>query len=398
MKVIALHTDFRIYWPARLKALSEALAERGDSLEVIEIAGKGSPYSFAQKNETGDSLKWHILFPDSKPEELSGQQIEPILFKLLDQIQPDVILSGAIAFPSGALAVRYGQKHGTKVIVFDDSKIEAVKRNPIVNFIKQAVYSGVDAMLYPAEDWMPTGEFWKFTEKRMFFGVDVVDNDFWSKPRNIENTIGKYFLAVGRQIPKKNFDKIVEAYGKYVACIGKNNAYKLVLIGEGPEHDNIQNKIEELSLKDLVILCPFKSQEELAGIYQNSQGLIVNSNLEETWGLVINEAMAAGCPIFASNQCGATNVLVKEGFTGYRFDCNDLQKLSECLIAYHNLSEEEKDKMKEASKSIISEWGLKRFANGVIDASSLVSSISKRKASFINKIIISNWKGQYKPI
>ena len=34
MKIVALHTDFRIYWPARLKALYEALNKRGDTLDV----------------------------------------------------------------------------------------------------------------------------------------------------------------------------------------------------------------------------------------------------------------------------------------------------------------------------------------------------------------------------
>ena len=43
MKIAALHPDFRIYWPARLQALSKVLKERGDELTVIEIAGKGSP-------------------------------------------------------------------------------------------------------------------------------------------------------------------------------------------------------------------------------------------------------------------------------------------------------------------------------------------------------------------
>ena len=119
MKIVALHTDFRIYWPARLRKLNEVLNWRGDSLEVIEIAGLGSPYAFAAKRKE-DDLLWHILFPNRKPEELDGATIKSSLFKALTRINPDVIIAGAIAFPSGALAVRWGQKTGTKVIIFDD--------------------------------------------------------------------------------------------------------------------------------------------------------------------------------------------------------------------------------------------------------------------------------------
>lgn len=121
MKVVALHTDFRIYWPARLRKLNEVLNRQGDSLQVIEIAGLGSPYAFAAKQEENDLL-WHILFPDKKPEGLDGATIKSSLFKVLARINPDVIIAGAIAFPSGALAVRWGQKTGAKVIIFDDAK------------------------------------------------------------------------------------------------------------------------------------------------------------------------------------------------------------------------------------------------------------------------------------
>ncbi len=144
--------------------------ERGDSLEVIEIAGFGSPYSFSGVNDTSGH-GWNILFPESRPEDLNGKSIKRKLFPLLDENRPDVIISGAIAYPSGALAVQYGQKNGTKIIVFDDSKMEAVPRSRFVNYIKQAVYSGVDAMFYPAEDWIPTGHFWGFQDNQMFLAL-----------------------------------------------------------------------------------------------------------------------------------------------------------------------------------------------------------------------------------
>lgn len=398
MKLVALHTDFRIYWPARLKALNEALTKRGDTLDVIEIAGKGSPYAFAETSNDKD-LNWQILFPNSKPEELIGKQFKPSLFELLDKINPDVILAGAIAFPSGALAVQWvNSRKNKRVIVFDDAKIEAVKRNPIVNFVKQCVYNGVDAMFYPAEDWIPTGKFWKFSENQMFFGVDVVDNDFWSKPRPHKPFDFKYFVSVGRQIPKKNFDKILEAYSIYVNKVGKTNAINFILIGDGPEHDNLLYKIKELGTGDKVTMLPFKTQEELASIYQYAEALIINSNIEETWGLVINEAMACGCPIFASNQCGATNMLVKNDINGYRFDCNDTRALSDSLIKFHQLSDIEKQKMRKESIKIIAKWGLDKFADGVVKAADYCLTSPSKKIKLLGKLIISKWNGQYRPI
>lgn len=396
MRVVALHTDFRIYWPARLKALSTALYRRGDKLDVIEIAGKGSPYAFAD-NRNNRNINWHILFPEASPEDLSGKVIEKPLFSLLEQLRPDVILAGAIAFPSGALAVNWGQKHNTKIIVFDDSKIDAVKRNPIVNRIKQAVYNGVDSLLLPAEQWIQTGKFWHFSEKQLFFGMDVVDNSFWEKQQHSKNEYGNYFIAVGRQIPAKNFYGVIKAYADYIKICGKKNAYDLIMIGDGSEHSLIENCILENNLENKVRLLPFMQQHELIPFYQNAKAICIASK-SETWGLVINEAMAAGCPVFASIQCGATEVLVKEGINGYSFDCEDINTLSKKMALFTKLSDEQQLAMRNASKEIISHWDLSRFSNGVMSAIDFSVAHKKRRISLIDKLIIHNWKGQYRPV
>ena len=403
MKIVALHTDFRIYWPARLNALKEVLNNRGDSLDVIEIAGLGSPYAFASKKSVSNAC-WHILFPDKRPEDISGKLIKPKLFNLLKEINPDVIISGAIAFPSGALAVQWGLKHNRKVIIFDDAKLNAVPRNGIINFIKKVVYSDVDGMFYPASDWIATGEFWGFDKTQMSFGVDVVDNDFWSAPLNVDNKslnvdnkYGDFFIAVGRQIPKKNFLGILRAYKKYIAELG-NNAYNLLLIGEGEQHEKLLNYITTHGLKNKVTLLPFLSQNELRVLYHNAKALCCNSDNTETWGLVINEAMACGCPVFATRQCGASSSLVKNDVNGYSYNCNDISQLSYLMSKFTKLSDSEQIKMREASKSIIQDWGLPKFTDGCIEIINQVCKKEKRKPNFISKIICYNWNGRYNPI
>lgn len=396
MKIVALHTDFRIYWPARLKALAAALQSRGDSLDVIEIAGKGSPYAFAD-NSGESGLNWHILFPEAKPEDLSGKEIEPILFRVLDEIQPDVIIAGAIAFPSGALAVRYGYLHKTRIITFDDTKIDNLKRSPLVNFIKRQVYNGVDAMFYPSEDLVPTGQFWGFNKERMYFGVDVVDNDFWSKLTNINNIYSNYFINVGRQIPCKNLMTLLKAYLKYSTSVGFVNAINLLMIGDGSDQPELKAFIKNNGLTHKVKFLPFKTQDELVGLYQNAQALCMPSQ-QETWGLVINEALAAGCPVFASNQCGASNVLIKTGINGYKFDCHDVDALAEIMLQYHNLTDQERLEMRKNCKNIISAWGLDRFSSSLLQAIDYVTSHNKRTSTIVSKLIISKWKGQYRPI
>ena len=396
MKVVFLHTDFRIYWPARLEALNKVFFQRGNQLDIIEIAGKGSPYSFSETVKS-KNLNWHILFPDQRPECLSGNTIKKTLYRLLNQITPDIIIAGAIAFPSGALAVAWGQEHNCKIIVFDDAKIEAVKRNWIIERIKRTVYNGVDAMLYPAFEWERTGRYWGFIPEQLFYGIDVVDNDCWATPRALKYDWGNYFVSVGRQIPKKNYLSIAKAYCKYANEVGPS-AYKLVLIGDGPEHGIIVDYVNQVGHTDDVIFLPFLPQDELPAIYQNAKALSSSSSSSETWGLVINEAMACGCPIIASVQCGATNTLVQEGKNGFRFSCEDINRLAELMIKIHNLTDKQRQSMREASKTIIADWGLDRFVKGCFEAMDYVSTHPKRKVSIVSRFIIKLWKGRYRPV
>ena len=146
MNIAIIHTDFRIYWPARLQALHAFLRARGHQLSVVEIAGEGSPYAFSERAATG-SLPWHVLFPHRKAESLAGGEIKPVLFRLLDELQPDVLVAGAIAFPSGALSVAWAVKNKRGMVCFDDAKIEAVGRGRLVTLVKQHIYAAVDAAL-----------------------------------------------------------------------------------------------------------------------------------------------------------------------------------------------------------------------------------------------------------
>lgn len=397
MKIVALHTDFRIYWPARLEALSRYLSQHEFHLDVIEIAGKGSPYSF-DENKKNENCSWRILFPDSKPEELTGKIIKPKLFGALDDINPDIILAGAIAFPSGALAVQWANSRPNKrVIIFDDSKIESVQRSKIVNFIKKSVYNGVDAMLYPAEPWIKTGEFWGFSKKQIFFGVDVVDNSFWSHSAQTNMFDSKYFVAAGRQITQKNFYSIIKAYHIYLQKINISEAYKLVLIGNGPEHDKIMKYINNNNLNKMIVCLDFVSQDQLRDIYHNADVLCLAST-NETWGLVINEAMNAGCAIIASKECGATEVLVHHEKNGYIVSSDNVLEIAEAMLAYHKLTFAEKQLMSQKSKNIISDWGLEKFCNGAMEAIQFVVENPRTNTSLLSKIIINNWVGKYNPI
>jgi len=392
MKVVALHTDFRIYWPARLEHLSEKLQARGDDFSVVEIAGKGSNYAFAG-HEKNASVRWICLYPNDRIEDINPADAKKTVIAKLNELNPDVVFSGPFAFTSGASAIDWAKSNNKAVVLFDDAKKENLPRDFFTNLIKRNFYSYVDAILCPTKNWNNTYLSWGIPANAIFYGVDVVDNSFWYEKRSL--TIDyplpeKYFLCVGRQIPCKNFDMAIKAF-KQISV--RKEEFDLVFIGSGEESDKLQSLVEE-SDKNKIHFIPFQSQENLSVIYRNAYCFILPS-LSETWGLVVNEAMASGLPVLVSNRCGCADTLVSSGENGFTFSPDNVAELTSCMEKMIALSPEEMNKMKEKSLQIVGEWGINRFSSGAVDAINYAATHHRKPLYCIGKYLLRMWKGRY---
>ena len=361
-------------------------------LFVIEISGAGSPYEFADKCEKPDY--WQILYPKNGLDELSSKDVQNAVYQKLDEINPDVIIAGAIAFPSGANAVSWAKINNKPVIIFDDAKLEDVQRGFITNYIKRNIFNGVDAVIYPAAPWLETAKFWGFEQERVYFGIDVVDNSFWKQ--GVQTCTKKdFFITVGRMISVKNFMYLLREYKRYVSLC--EDAFKLVFVGDGPEKECLQKFVLDNDLEQKVVFKGFQSQENLRELYQQAVGYCCSSEYD-TWGLVINEAMAAGLPILASTNCGATSSLVIDAINGYTFDPFQDGALCDKFLVFNNLSQSERERMSQKSLEIIDEWGLDKFVSGCMEAIDYVVAHPRKKPSFLSMAIIKSWRGRYRPI
>jgi glycosyltransferase involved in cell wall biosynthesis len=405
MNIVITHTDFRLYWPARIAALNKLLQKNGHSLHVIEIAGKGSPYFFDKKTKMDRSINCTCLFPERKMETISGKEASQALWNKLEKINPDVVLSGAIAFPSGATAVRWCRAKNKRVVIFDNARLNDVPRSWFVNFIKQRIYASVDAMLIPAKSHEKDFQYWGFNEKQVFYGLNVIDNQWFSehspknliertKLRNKLNLPESFFLGVGRFVKKKNWNDVLLAYDQICQNINKPPA--LVLVGDGPEKQNLKKIIETKKIEK-VIFKSFVSQEKICSYYSFSELLILASSSGETWGLVVNEAMACSLPVIVSKQCGCASTLVNEGENGFSFSAGNITELASKMTTFINLSNDTKKRMGEYSKNIINDWSLDRFAQGAWEAIQYSIKHPKKKKNVLDALIIKSWNGRYRP-
>ena len=125
-------------------------------------------------------------------------------------------------------------------------------------------------------------------------------------------------VTVGRHIECKGFDIVLKAAEK----IGESVDF--YIIGGEPSAENKQYK--ELHNLSNVHFVDFLGKDELREYY-NAADLFVLMTRGDTWGLVINEAMANGLPVITTKRCVAGVELIKDGENGYIIDVDDTEAL-----------------------------------------------------------------------
>jgi glycosyltransferase involved in cell wall biosynthesis/O-antigen/teichoic acid export membrane protein len=132
-------------------------------------------------------------------------------------------------------------------------------------------------------------------------------------PRLAEGTI---VGAVGRFTEQKGFDLYLRALAQLPEVSG-------VLVGDGPNRPQIERLIDELGLRERVVLTGWRSDaRELIGSFD----LLVVPSRCEPFGLVAAEAMSAGVPVVAMKVDGLAEVVV-DGETGYLVPPEDVGAL-----------------------------------------------------------------------
>jgi glycosyltransferase involved in cell wall biosynthesis len=246
------------------------------------------------------------------------------------------------------------------ILVRGDSTLRARNRY-LIRKLKDALYPPFlrrfDGFLIVGRRARSYLEHFGVTEERMFWSPHAVDNKrFAAGARAAENAREELRQSLGCR-PGEHM----------VLFVGRFVSFKrpLDLVRALALYESIQSLGTSAGVP--LTMAGFRNQNELPAIYAAADVLVLPSSGEETWGLVVNEAMACGTPAVVSDAVGCVEDLIDPGETGERYPFGDVGRLAESIRA--TVAETPGERVKRALERKMSNYSLDMAVEGILRAS-----------------------------
>lgn len=174
-------------------------------------------------------------------------------------------------------------------------------------------------------------------------GVDLnkfhpcTDTDKIERVRKDFETGEEYFLYLGTIEPRKNLERLIEAYAEFVK--NTDNPPNLVLAGgKGWLYDSIYAKAEKLGIEKKVIFTKYIPSEDINALMCGAVAFVFPS-IYEGFGMPPLEAMACGVPVLTSGEASLPEVTGDSAVIVDAYSVNSIAEGLERIYSDRNLRE-----------------------------------------------------------
>jgi glycosyltransferase involved in cell wall biosynthesis len=286
-----------------------------------------------------------------------------------------------------------------------DSHKGTMRSRAVGTWLKRRLVRLFDAALVGGHPQMTYVESLGMHRDHIFVGYDSVDNDYFARRaaetraraaefRHRYDLPSRYFLSLGRFLPKKNLGTLIRAYRRFLDSAATKT--HLVMVGSGSEETNLRMLCDELRLPvynkmaskiDVqesstadsapgVHFYGFRQIEENPIFYALADAFILPSAVEE-WGLVLNEALSCSLPVVVSETVGSAEDLLRAVSppgsaknirqNGFVFNPNSAASLTEALLTLDS-NPDLRQTMGQAGRLIVEDFSCERFARSALKA------------------------------
>ena len=290
------------------------------------------------------------------------------VWSALNRIDPEVVVTCGFN-PTFLMAFYWCLIKRKKHICMTDGWLKSeVKLSIFHKMIRKYIFSGSHAFIGASGHSLDLYRFYNCPEEKLFKSLLCVDNEYFKKHvgeekkydvmfsgQFIDGKMPHFFCSVVKKIKEKKKD-----------C-------SALILGSGPQKNEFLGQLDKDGID--YYYPGFVQQDDLPTYYASAK-LFLFPTLSDAWGVVANEACAAGVPVITCENAGVANDLIIDGRNGFILPLNADIWADGCFKLLNN-----KTLYKRFSKEAMSrvqQYNFDAAATGIIDAVKYVSEKSER--------------------
>ncbi len=321
--------------PYRLP-LYRALAARDDlELEVVFCAAEQPDRPWRLADELA-GVPHRVLrnIPLRLRPRTSGfvYELNPDIFEVLREAGPDLLVVGGYAVFAEQAAIGFARRRRIPYVIHSESHLSK-PRSTAVRAVKRALLPGIVggaaaglAVGSPAARYLAA---YGLHPGRIRIVPNTIDVARYradaesararaGEVRRARRLPERYHLYAGRLVEVKGIRDFLRAR----ALLG-SAALPAVVAGDGPLAPEVADAAGAVHVG-------FQQRERLIELFALAEATVVPS-LSEPWGVVVNESLACGTPVIASDAVGALEDLIRDGVDGLTYPAGDVHALAGAL-------------------------------------------------------------------
>lgn len=232
--------------------------------------------------------------------------------------------------PTHLLACLYAHRHGAGHVAMTDGTMRSEARLGLLHrAARRRVYRHTQAFVGASEGSRALYRSYGIAEPLLFTSALCADNAAFEAASDNAGEREFDFIFCGRFASGKLPLFALDVAARASLRLGRRA--RLLMVGAGPLDADVRRAAARHAAAVDCVLPGFAAQNELPGHYARAR-LLLFPTTGDTWGVVANEACAAGLPVFVSPQAGAAGELVRDGDNGRVIDI-DAQRWADAAAA-----------------------------------------------------------------
>jgi glycosyltransferase involved in cell wall biosynthesis len=286
----------------------------------------------------------------------------PDVIGVLKRLAPNVIITTGFN-PTFLYAFGYALAKSIPHVPMTDGTV--ISENSLSwreSLIRRLVYSRSRAFIAASYGGLRLYKSYRVNPESCFQSCLCIDNNAFA-PCDVERHKRFDFIFCGRIEEVKNPLFALDVAAAVAQRLGRRTS--ILFVGSGTEEENLRKAAACLSALVEAEFHGFATQDELPGLYQSARIFLLPSRWDP-WGVVANEACAAGLPVIVSPHAGVAGELVQDGENGFVCRLNPIlwaERASSLLVG-----EDTYRRFALRSSELASRYTFERAAAGVVDA------------------------------